>query len=106
MCGSDDGIESSAARGWPRLNSILTGPVEQLGKRRFRFVGRSLRRVQLGSDAGSSRFGIRQPLLDIRAFLLELADRPLRIALQGLLALDVRSERNVEPGELVQAADN
>ena len=27
VCGSDDGIESSAARGWPMLNSILAGPV-------------------------------------------------------------------------------
>src|SRR5690242_2161512 len=33
VCGSDDGIESSAARGWPMLNSVLTGPVEQLIKR-------------------------------------------------------------------------
>ena len=28
VCGSEDGIESSAARGWPMLNSVLTGPVE------------------------------------------------------------------------------
>ena len=26
VCGSEDGIESSAARGWPMLNSLLTGP--------------------------------------------------------------------------------
>ena len=30
VCGSDDGIESSALRGWPMLNSLLTGPVDQL----------------------------------------------------------------------------
>ena len=30
VCGSDDGVESSAARGWPMLNSVLTGPVDQL----------------------------------------------------------------------------
>ena len=38
VCGSDDGIESSAARGWPMLNSILTGPVSQLVKRRDSYV--------------------------------------------------------------------
>ena len=43
MCGSDDGIESSAARGWPMLNSILTGPLEQLVKRRDTYLA-ALRR--------------------------------------------------------------
>jgi alkanesulfonate monooxygenase SsuD/methylene tetrahydromethanopterin reductase-like flavin-dependent oxidoreductase (luciferase family) len=38
VCGSDDGIESSAARGSPMLNSILTGPVSQLVKRRDSYV--------------------------------------------------------------------
>src|SRR4029453_1013706 len=38
VCGSDDGIESSAARGWPMLNSILTGPVDQLVKRRDSYL--------------------------------------------------------------------
>src|SRR6267378_54361 len=38
VCGSDDGIESSAARGWPMLNSLLTGPVDQLTKRRTRYL--------------------------------------------------------------------
>jgi alkanesulfonate monooxygenase SsuD/methylene tetrahydromethanopterin reductase-like flavin-dependent oxidoreductase (luciferase family) len=38
VCGSDDGIESSAARGWPMLNSILTGPVSQLVKRRDAYL--------------------------------------------------------------------
>src|ERR1700693_5003881 len=34
VCGSDSGVESTAARGWPMLNSILTGPVSQILKRR------------------------------------------------------------------------
>ena len=38
VCGSDDGIESSAARGWPMLNSLLTGPVDQLIKRRNSYL--------------------------------------------------------------------
>ncbi len=38
VCGSDDGIESTASRGWPMLNSILTGPVEQLLKRRDNYL--------------------------------------------------------------------
>ena len=38
VCGSEDGIESSAARGWPMLNSILTGPVSQLVKRRDAYL--------------------------------------------------------------------
>src|SRR6185503_18437210 len=38
VCGSDDGIESSAARGWPMLNSLLTGPVDQLVKRRDSYL--------------------------------------------------------------------
>src|SRR4029077_19186438 len=37
-CGSDDGIESSAARGWPMLNSLLTGPMDQLVKRRDSYL--------------------------------------------------------------------
>src|SRR4030095_11226272 len=38
VCGSGDGIESSAARGWPMLNSLLTGPVDQLVKRRDSYL--------------------------------------------------------------------
>jgi alkanesulfonate monooxygenase SsuD/methylene tetrahydromethanopterin reductase-like flavin-dependent oxidoreductase (luciferase family) len=38
VCGSDDGIESSAARGWPMLNSLLTGPMDQLVKRRDSYL--------------------------------------------------------------------
>jgi len=38
VCGSDDGIESSASRGWPMLNSVLTGPVDQLVKRRDSYL--------------------------------------------------------------------
>jgi alkanesulfonate monooxygenase SsuD/methylene tetrahydromethanopterin reductase-like flavin-dependent oxidoreductase (luciferase family) len=30
VCGSKDGIEATASRGWPMLNSVLTGPVSQL----------------------------------------------------------------------------
>ncbi len=43
MVGSDDGIESAAARGWPMLNSVLTGPVGQLLKRRDTYLA-ALRR--------------------------------------------------------------
>jgi alkanesulfonate monooxygenase SsuD/methylene tetrahydromethanopterin reductase-like flavin-dependent oxidoreductase (luciferase family) len=38
VCGSDDGIESTASRGWPMLNSVLTGPVSQILKRRDSYV--------------------------------------------------------------------
>jgi alkanesulfonate monooxygenase SsuD/methylene tetrahydromethanopterin reductase-like flavin-dependent oxidoreductase (luciferase family) len=38
VCGSEDGIESSAARGWPMLNSLLTGPVDQLVNRRNSYL--------------------------------------------------------------------
>jgi len=30
VCVSKDGIENTAVRGWPMLNSVLTGPVDQL----------------------------------------------------------------------------
>jgi alkanesulfonate monooxygenase SsuD/methylene tetrahydromethanopterin reductase-like flavin-dependent oxidoreductase (luciferase family) len=43
VCGSDSGVESTAARGWPMLNSVLTGPVDQIVKRRDQYVG-ALRR--------------------------------------------------------------
>jgi len=43
VCGSDSGVESTAARGWPMLNSILTGPVDQILKRRDLYLG-ALRR--------------------------------------------------------------
>ena len=38
VCGSEDGIESSAARGWPMLNSVLTGPIDQLVNRRDSYL--------------------------------------------------------------------
>jgi len=38
VCGSEDGIESSASRGWPMLNSVLTGPVDQLVNRRESYL--------------------------------------------------------------------
>jgi len=38
VCGSDNGIESTASRGWPMLNSVLTGPVGQILKRRDSYV--------------------------------------------------------------------
>jgi alkanesulfonate monooxygenase SsuD/methylene tetrahydromethanopterin reductase-like flavin-dependent oxidoreductase (luciferase family) len=38
VCGSKDGIESTAARGWPMLNSLLTGPVEQLWEGRDAYL--------------------------------------------------------------------
>jgi len=38
VVGSDEGIESSAARGWPMLNSVLTGPIEQIVKRRDNYI--------------------------------------------------------------------
>ena len=38
VCGSDDGIDSSAARGWPMLNSVLNGPVDQLVRRRESYL--------------------------------------------------------------------
>src|SRR5205814_8392523 len=30
VCGTKDGIENTALRGWPMLNSVLFGPVDQL----------------------------------------------------------------------------
>jgi alkanesulfonate monooxygenase SsuD/methylene tetrahydromethanopterin reductase-like flavin-dependent oxidoreductase (luciferase family) len=43
VCGSDSGIESTAARGWSMLNSILTGPLDQVLKRRDSYLA-ALRR--------------------------------------------------------------
>ena len=51
VCGSDDGIESTAARGWPMLNSVLTGPVDQLVKRRDSYLDRAAQaRAHRGRD--------------------------------------------------------
>jgi alkanesulfonate monooxygenase SsuD/methylene tetrahydromethanopterin reductase-like flavin-dependent oxidoreductase (luciferase family) len=44
VCGSDSGVESTAARGWPMLNSILTGPVSQILKRRDLYLDALRRR--------------------------------------------------------------
>jgi alkanesulfonate monooxygenase SsuD/methylene tetrahydromethanopterin reductase-like flavin-dependent oxidoreductase (luciferase family) len=49
VCGSDSGIESTAARGWRMLNSILTGPLEQIVKRRDTYL-EALRRHQKPED--------------------------------------------------------
>src|ERR1700693_1598643 len=38
VCGSDSGVESTASRGWAMLNSILTGPLDQILKRRDSYV--------------------------------------------------------------------
>jgi len=38
VCVSKDGIENTAVRGWPMLNSVLTGPVEQLVANRDTYV--------------------------------------------------------------------
>ena len=38
VCASKDGIENTAARGWPMLNSILFGPLEQLAGSRDTYV--------------------------------------------------------------------
>jgi alkanesulfonate monooxygenase SsuD/methylene tetrahydromethanopterin reductase-like flavin-dependent oxidoreductase (luciferase family) len=38
VCASKDGIENTAARGWPMLNSILFGPVEQVAASRDTYV--------------------------------------------------------------------
>ena len=51
VCGSNDGIESSAARGWPMLNSLLSGPVDQLVKQRDTYVDRAAQaRAHRGRD--------------------------------------------------------
>jgi alkanesulfonate monooxygenase SsuD/methylene tetrahydromethanopterin reductase-like flavin-dependent oxidoreductase (luciferase family) len=62
VVGSDDGIESSAARGWPMLNSVLTGPIEQIVKKRDTYLaalrrhGRSEAEIaRLMKDWGISR---------------------------------------------------
>jgi alkanesulfonate monooxygenase SsuD/methylene tetrahydromethanopterin reductase-like flavin-dependent oxidoreductase (luciferase family) len=39
VCVSKDGIENTALRGWPMLNSVLTGPVDQLLANRDTYVG-------------------------------------------------------------------
>jgi alkanesulfonate monooxygenase SsuD/methylene tetrahydromethanopterin reductase-like flavin-dependent oxidoreductase (luciferase family) len=49
VCGSDSGVESTAARGWPMLNSILTGPVSQILKRRDLYLD-ALRRHGRGDE--------------------------------------------------------
>jgi alkanesulfonate monooxygenase SsuD/methylene tetrahydromethanopterin reductase-like flavin-dependent oxidoreductase (luciferase family) len=62
VAGSDEGIESSAARGWPMLNSLLTGPLEQIVRRRDAYLA-ALRRhgrsdaeiARLMTDWGVSR---------------------------------------------------
>jgi alkanesulfonate monooxygenase SsuD/methylene tetrahydromethanopterin reductase-like flavin-dependent oxidoreductase (luciferase family) len=38
VCVSKDGIENTALRGWPMLNSVLTGPVDQLLANRDTYV--------------------------------------------------------------------
>jgi alkanesulfonate monooxygenase SsuD/methylene tetrahydromethanopterin reductase-like flavin-dependent oxidoreductase (luciferase family) len=38
VCVSKDGIENTALRGWPMLNSVLTGPVDQLIANRDTYV--------------------------------------------------------------------
>jgi alkanesulfonate monooxygenase SsuD/methylene tetrahydromethanopterin reductase-like flavin-dependent oxidoreductase (luciferase family) len=38
VCVSKDGIENTALRGWPMLNSVLTGPVDQLVGNRNTYV--------------------------------------------------------------------
>ena len=38
VCVSKDGIENTALRGWPMLNSVLTGPVDQLVANRETYV--------------------------------------------------------------------
>jgi alkanesulfonate monooxygenase SsuD/methylene tetrahydromethanopterin reductase-like flavin-dependent oxidoreductase (luciferase family) len=38
VCVSKDGIENTALRGWPMLNSVLTGPVDQLVASRDTYV--------------------------------------------------------------------
>ncbi len=53
VCGSDSGVESTAARGWPMLNSILTGPVSQILKRRDLYLD-GLRRHGRGEAEISS----------------------------------------------------
>jgi alkanesulfonate monooxygenase SsuD/methylene tetrahydromethanopterin reductase-like flavin-dependent oxidoreductase (luciferase family) len=39
VCVSKDGIENTALRGWPMLNSVLFGPVDQLVANRDTYVG-------------------------------------------------------------------
>ena len=38
VCVSPDSIEGTALRGWPMLNSLLTGPIDQLVKRRDSYL--------------------------------------------------------------------
>jgi alkanesulfonate monooxygenase SsuD/methylene tetrahydromethanopterin reductase-like flavin-dependent oxidoreductase (luciferase family) len=38
VCVSKDGLENTALRGWPMLNSVLTGPVDQLVTNRDTYV--------------------------------------------------------------------
>jgi alkanesulfonate monooxygenase SsuD/methylene tetrahydromethanopterin reductase-like flavin-dependent oxidoreductase (luciferase family) len=38
VCATKDGIENTAARGWPMLNSVLFGPVEQLVTSRDTYI--------------------------------------------------------------------
>ena len=49
VCGATDGIESTAARGWPMLNSILFGPLDQLLASRDSYVADAAAARALGS---------------------------------------------------------
>ncbi|MGH7278815.1 MAG: LLM class flavin-dependent oxidoreductase [Candidatus Rokuibacteriota bacterium] len=49
VCGSKETIEATAARGWPMLNSVLFGPVEQLVGNRDVYVD-TLRKSGRGDD--------------------------------------------------------
>jgi alkanesulfonate monooxygenase SsuD/methylene tetrahydromethanopterin reductase-like flavin-dependent oxidoreductase (luciferase family) len=49
VCVSKDGIENTALRGWPMLNSVLFGPVEQLIGNRDTYVD-TLKKAGRGTD--------------------------------------------------------
>src|SRR6266496_2333508 len=50
VCVTKDGIENTALRGWPMLNSVLFGPVSQLVANRDTYVETPQRDSRLASD--------------------------------------------------------
>ena len=56
VCVSKDGIENTALRGWPMLNSVLTGPVDQLVANRDTYVT-TLEKAGRGADEIAALLG-------------------------------------------------
>jgi len=60
VCVSKDGIENTALRGWPMLNSVLTGPVDQLVTNRDTYVATLQKAGRTAEEIGAllGRWGV------------------------------------------------